>query len=150
MRQHDREILAGNVLHYQELPISFIKMIADARQRLMVHSRQQTRFSLELFAEFFVCEKRFLQRHGSVETLVHRLIHGPHSALAELANNPVALLQNCICCQHKSIRSLRRMSLSFRARPGQDRVTSRYWCRLSIGRHSASVATEVVVQNRER
>ncbi len=102
LRQHHREIFPADVLHYQELPVTFIKVIADARQRLMVHARQQAGFSLELFAKFFVSEEGFLQRYGSVETLVYRLVHGSHPTLAELANNPVTPLQNCVRCQHKS------------------------------------------------
>ena len=98
LRQHAEEILAGNVLHYQELSLSFGKVIADSRQRGMVHSRQQTRFALELLAQSFVGEKRFLQRHRGIEPLIKRFIHCPHSALAKLANNAVAPLQNCVRC----------------------------------------------------
>ncbi len=67
-------------------------MIADARQRGMMHASQQARLSLKLFAQSFVSEERLFQRHDGVETLVHRFIHGPHAALAELTNNPITTL----------------------------------------------------------
>ena len=117
--QHPRQIVTRDVLHHQKLAVTLVEMIADTRQRLVVHPRQQTRLSLELLAQLFVGEKGFFQRHSGVETLIHSLVHGSHATLTELPNNPIAALQNCVCCQHKFSCLLRSTSLSFCAIQGQ-------------------------------
>jgi len=56
-------------------------MVADARQRLMMQPGQQTRFALELLAQFLVRKKGFFQSDGGIETLIQGLVHRAHAAL---------------------------------------------------------------------
>src|SRR5207253_10526135 len=92
LNEHCRKVVARDVLQHEKLSISYAEMDADARQRLMMEPGQQTRFALELFAQFLVRKERFFQGDGGIEPLVQRFVHGAHTALAELANNAVAPL----------------------------------------------------------
>ena len=90
--QHCKKVFARNVLHHEKLTIAFVEMIADARQRLMMQTRQQTRLALELFAQPLFGKKCFFQRDSRIEPLVDRFVHRTHSALSKLTNNAVAFL----------------------------------------------------------
>ena len=57
-RHHLEQIFARDVLHHQKLAFAFSEMIANARQRRMMKSRQQSRLSLELFPQTFVGKQR--------------------------------------------------------------------------------------------
>ena len=90
--QHLRQILARDVLHYEKLSVALVEMIADARQRRMVHPRQQPRFPLELLAQFLFRKKGLLQRDRRVQSLINCLVHGAHAALSELAHDAITAL----------------------------------------------------------
>src|SRR5438067_13003779 len=90
--QHRREVFTGDILHQQKLTLALVEVIANARQRLMMESRQETRFTLELFAQLLVGKERFLQRDDRIQPLIDRFVNGAHAALAELPQDAVASL----------------------------------------------------------
>jgi hypothetical protein len=94
VRHHLRQIVAGNVLHYQKLAIAFPKVIAHAWQSWMMHARQQARFALKLASQALIGKQRFLQRDGRVEPLVNSFVNSAHATLAELLNYAIAILQD--------------------------------------------------------
>jgi len=55
-------------------------------------ARRKPRFALELFAKFLVNKKRFLQRDHSIQPLINSFVHGAHSALSQLADDPISAL----------------------------------------------------------
>src|SRR5690242_271714 len=100
-RHHLRQVVAGDVLHHEKLPVGFGKMVADARQRGMMQTCEQPRFAFELFAQTFVGKERLFQRDGGIETLIDGFIDGAHAALAELAHDPIPALEDCVWRQHR-------------------------------------------------
>src|ERR1051325_7557227 len=76
-------------------------MVADARQRRMMQTREQTRLALKLFAQTFVSEKRLFQLDGGIESLSDCFVDGAHAALAELAHDPIPALKDCLWRQHQ-------------------------------------------------
>ena len=90
--EHFEEIFARDELHYQKLSITFVEMIADAGQCLMMKPSQQPRFALELFAKPLVNKEGFLQRDHSIKPLIDGLVHGAHSALSKLTQNAISPL----------------------------------------------------------
>src|SRR5207302_4119211 len=89
---HFRKVFAGDVLHHQKLAVTFVEMIADARQCLMMKPRQQARLALELLTQFLVIKQSFLERDRRIEALVHGLVNRAHPALTKLPNDAVATL----------------------------------------------------------
>jgi hypothetical protein len=57
-RLHLEEVLARDVLHHQKLAFVLSKVIAHARQGLMMKTRQQPGFALELFPHFSSVKQR--------------------------------------------------------------------------------------------
>ena len=91
-RHHLRKVVAGNVLHNQKLPLALGEVIADSRQRRVMHASEQSCFSLKLLPQAFIGEQRFLQRHSCIEPLVHRFVDGAHATLTEQADDAIAIL----------------------------------------------------------
>src|ERR1051326_1182054 len=65
----------------------------------MIELRQQARFLLKMFPQFFVSSKRLLQSHGVAQPQIDCLINRAHSALAQMAQNAITALQNCVRLQ---------------------------------------------------
>src|SRR5215467_15011696 len=67
----------------------------------MMQTSQQPRLALELFAQAFVSKKRLFQRDGGIQSLIDCLVNGAHTALAELAHDPIPALEDCVWRQHR-------------------------------------------------
>lgn len=71
-------------------------MVRDSWKRRMMKSCEQACLALKLFAQALVHEFSLLQSHSRIKPLINRLIDRAHSTLSELANDAVAILQNCV------------------------------------------------------
>src|SRR5690348_7899495 len=98
---HFRQVVAGDELHHEKLPVALREMIADARQRRMMQTSEQSRLALELFAQTLVRKQRLLQRYSRIETLIDGLVNGAHATLTELAHDAIASLKDCVWRQHQ-------------------------------------------------
>ena len=90
--QHMGKIFAGDELHHQKLTLTFSEVIANTRQRGMVHARKQPCFSLKLLPQTLISKERLLQCHSGIKTFVNRLVNRAHSPLTELPYDPIAVL----------------------------------------------------------
>src|ERR1043165_4526190 len=89
---HLRQIVAGDELHHEKLPVVFRKMVAYTRQRRMMQAREESCFTFELLPQTFLGKQRLLQRDSGVETLVDGLVNRTHAALPKLANDAITTL----------------------------------------------------------
>jgi hypothetical protein len=86
------QVLTLDVLHHQELPVLFQKMIAYARQCGVFQAVEQARLAFDRFAVVVVHAKRFLDRDDASKALVRRDVHSAHAALTDLPVDAIALL----------------------------------------------------------
>src|SRR5581483_5460266 len=100
VRQHLGQIDAGDVLHHQKLPVTFVKVIADTRQSRVMKPRQKTCFALKLLAQFFIGKKRLFERDNRIQTLINGFVNRAHAALSKLPHDAITALENCSFCQH--------------------------------------------------
>src|ERR1700752_2262329 len=75
-------------------------MVTNARQPLMMQTREQAGLTFELLPQALIGKQRLFQCHRGVETLVDGLINRTHTALPKLADDAIAALQNCFRRQH--------------------------------------------------
>src|SRR5207244_1470092 len=78
------QVMTWNKLHDQELSVAVREVIHHPRQGRMAEICQQLSFASESASLFVSCRESFLDRNHATEILVHRLIDGAHSAMAEL------------------------------------------------------------------
>src|SRR6185369_3287403 len=97
---HLRQVIAGYELHDEKLSISFRKMVADARQRRMMQSREESCLTFELLPQSLFGKQRLFERDCGIETLVDGLVNRTHTALPKLTNDAIASLQNCFRRKH--------------------------------------------------
>src|SRR6185369_15966508 len=55
---HLRQIVTGDELHHEKLAVAFGKMVADARQRRMMQTRQKSGLSFKLLSQTLVRKQR--------------------------------------------------------------------------------------------
>ena len=99
--EHAKQILAGDVLHHEVLAIVLDEMVADAGEGNMLEAVQQTGLAFDRFAVIVVHAKRFLDRDGAVETLVHGDIDSAHAPLADLFLDPISVLKDLSVLDHR-------------------------------------------------
>src|SRR2546426_1918479 len=95
------QVITGNELHYQILPVTFGEMIYDIRQRGMAQIRQQAGFAGERVARFSRSEEIFFDGDDAAEPLIDRFIDSPHAALPKLAHDAVAILKKSVGGKHE-------------------------------------------------
>src|SRR6266446_3710176 len=83
-RYHLREIIAGYKLHDEKRAFTLGKVIANARQRRMMQTGEQTCFALELFAQSFLSKQCLFQRYRCIQSLIDGFINRAHPALPKL------------------------------------------------------------------
>src|SRR5947209_12213342 len=101
--QHLGEVFARNVLHDEELPLALVEVVADARERRVPKVVEESRLALEGFAQVCVVEESFFQRDGPAEAPVCGDVDRAHAALAYLALDGVAILQDCSGGDHSRL-----------------------------------------------
>src|SRR5438132_8125258 len=94
------QVITGNELHYQVLPVTFGEMVYDIRQRGMAQIRQQAGFAGERVARFSRAEEIFFDGDNAAESLIDRFIDSPHATLPKLAHNAVAILKKSVRDKH--------------------------------------------------
>ena len=100
---HDAvQVLAGDVLHHEVLPVVLEEMIADARQGGMLETVKKTCFALDRPAVIIVHAERFLDRDDAAEPLVRGDIDRAHAPLADLFIDPIALLKDLSRLDHRN------------------------------------------------
>ena len=65
----------------------------------MVQRRHHARFMLKLFPKFFVTSERLLQRDRMTQTQIDRFVNRTHATSAEMTNDSIAALQDCVRLQ---------------------------------------------------
>ena len=75
-------------------------MVNDFGESGMMKSGQKTRLALELLTQLLFCKKCLFQRYRGIKSLVESLVDRSHSALTQLANNAIAILQNGVWFKH--------------------------------------------------
>src|SRR5258707_5842491 len=86
----------------------------DVRQRWMAEIGEQTCFAFEGAARFVGCSPHLFDSHDAAEPLIHGFINGTHPALSQLADNAIAILENCVWRKHRlrsTSRPLRRKGI---------------------------------------
>jgi hypothetical protein len=98
--EHVGEVVAGDVLHDEELPLALGEVVADARQDVMPEVIEEPRLALEGAAQTRVVEEGLFDGDGRAEALVGRDVDGPHAAPPDLLADEVAILQDCVGSDH--------------------------------------------------
>src|SRR5215813_2072303 len=93
LEQH-REVIAGDVLHDQELPRAFCEIIEDYWQRRMTQFVEELRFAFERLAQIVAIDQGLLQGDGAAEAKISGLVDSSHSTLTERTGDAITVLQD--------------------------------------------------------
>ena len=91
-------------------------MVADARQRRMMQTREESCLTFELLPQSLLGKQRLLKRDCGIETLVDRLVNRTHTALPKPAYDAIATLQNCFRRKHSGDYTRAAQSVFIRAK----------------------------------
>ena len=100
--EHRHQVVAGDVLHDQELTVALGEMVADFRQRRVAQARQQSGLALEGFEHHLIGEEGLFEGDGVAEALIRSLIDRPHAALSEQPGDEITVLKQCVWSEHVS------------------------------------------------